>query len=242
MPDRKRNYTPMIAPAVAAAVAGVAYFFALRPWHLRWGATDEELAAPLPGDALSPNPKGQATHAITIDVPPEEVWPWILQIGQDRGGFYSYTFLENLIGCDMRNTFHIVPEWQTRAVGDTVWFGTPKHFRGVARMIAAIVEPDRAMVFATPADWQRIQSGEEGREGTWSLVLNPIGQRKTRLITRSRAGTHLPPWKQAANLAFWEPAHFVMERKMLLTIKRLAENHCLRGISPATKSQTVRTT
>jgi hypothetical protein len=226
MPDRKRNYAPMIAPAVAAAV-GAAYFFAVRPWHLRWGATDEELVATLPGDALCPNASAQVTHAITIDAPPQEVWPWILQIGQDRGGFYSYTVLENMIGCEMRNTADIVPEWQNRAVGDTVWFGTPKHFRGEARMIAAIVVPDRALVFATPADWQRIQSGEEGREGTWALVLTPIGQRKTRLIARARAGTNLPLWKRTVNFAFWEPAHFVMERKMLLTIRGLAENHKL---------------
>ena len=228
MPEQKRDYTRFIAPAVTAA-AGAAYFFALRPWHLRWGATDEEFAITLPGDALCPNTKGQATHAITIDASPHEIWPWILQIGQDRGGFYSYTFLENLIGCEMRNTFHIVPEWQTRAVGDTVWFGAPKHFRGEARMIAAAVEPDRALVFATPADWQRIQVGEEGREGTWALVLNSIGPRKTRLIARARAGTNLHLWKRAANLAFWEPAHFVMERKMLLTIKRLAEIRSLPG-------------
>jgi hypothetical protein len=222
--DRKRNYAPIIVPAVAA-LAGAAYLIALRPWHLRWGATDEELAATLPGDALCPNASAQVTHAITIDAPPQEVWPWILQIGQDRGGFYSYTFLENMIGCNMRNTTHIVPEWQNRAVGDTVWFGTPKHFRGEARMIAAIVDWDRAMVLGTPRDWERIQLGEEGQEGTWAFVLFPKGQRNTRLIARLRSGAHIPLWNRAVNFAFWEPAHFVMERKMLLAIKGLAENH-----------------
>ena len=164
------------------------------------------------------------THAITINATPEVVWPWILQIGQDRGGFYSYTFLENMVGCEMRNTCHIVPEWQNRAVGDTVWFVTPKHFGGQGRMIAAIVDPQRAMVLATPGDWEKIQSGERGREGTWAFVLTPRGGGKARLIARLRGDAYPALWKRAANYAFWEPAHFVMERKMLLTIKNLAES------------------
>jgi hypothetical protein len=220
--DRKRNHTTMIAPTVLVA-AGAAYLFAVRPWHLRWGATDEELAADLLGDALCPNATGQVTHAITIGAPPQDVWPWILQIGKDRGGFYSYSFLENMVGCDMRNNAHIVPERQNRAVGDTVWFATPKHYGGQARMIAAIVDRERAMVLVTPSDWERVQSGECGREGSWGFILTPSGYSETRLIARSRGSAHPPLWKRAANVAFLEPAHFIMERKMLLTIKDLAE-------------------
>jgi len=223
MTDRTRVRRSIWVPALAAA-AGAGYLFALRPWHRRWGATDEELAAVLPGDALCPNATDQVTHAITIDAPPSRVWPWILQIGQDRGGFYSYSFLENLVGCEMHNTSEIVPEWQNRAAGDTVWFATPRHFGGQARMVAAIVEPERSMVLVTPADWKRLQSGERGREITWAFVLAPEGQGKTRLIARSRGDAHPPLFKRAANYAFWEPAHFVMERKMLLTIKKLSEN------------------
>lgn len=224
MDERKRIRASIAVPA-AIAVAGGAYFFAARPWHMRWGATPEEAAATLPGDALCPIATGQATHAITIDAPPREVWPWILQIGQNRGGFYSYRFLENLIGCEMPSVTRILPEWQHRSAGDTVWFGTPKHFDGKARMIAAIVEPERSLVFATPADWERIQAGKPGREGTWALVLIPRGQKSTRLIARARGAAHPSLWKRAIDYIFWEPAHFVMERKMLLTIKRLAESH-----------------
>ena len=223
MPKKRKSHISVIAPA-AIAVVGAAYFLVFRPWHLRWGATNEEVAASLPGDAICPEAAGQVTHAITINAPPEKVWPWILQIGQDRGGFYSYTFLENLIGCEMQNTAHIVPEWQNRAVGDTVWFATPNHFSGQAKMIAAIVEPHRAMVLATPADWERLKAGMHGEDTTWGFVLKTLVEGKTRLLARSRRQAHPGIWQHATNYGFWEPAHFVMERKMLLTIKKLAED------------------
>jgi hypothetical protein len=223
MRNQRTRFTSLVAPAVAAA-AGAAYFLRVRPWHLRWGATDDEYGGALPGDDLCPESINLATHAITIDAPPQDVWPWILQIGQDRGGFYSYAFLENLVGCEMHNTTHIVSDWQNRSVGDTVWFATPKHFGGQARMVAAIVEPEKSMVLVTPADWHRIESGKCGLEETWGFALRPEGERKTRLIVRARGTAHPPLWKRVADYAFLEPAHFIMERKMLLTIKRLAEN------------------
>jgi hypothetical protein len=222
MSEKSKSHISAVAPAVAAA--GVAYFLAFRPWHLRWGATDEEIKASLPGDAICPESAGQATHAITINAPPERVWPWILQIGQDRGGFHSYTILENMIGCDMKNAGRIVPEWQNRVVGDTVWFATPKHFRGKAKMIAVIVEPQRAMVLAAPPDWEKLKAGMHGDGTTCAFVLKPSGEGKTRLLARLRRQAHPGIKEQASNYAFWEPAHFVMERKMLLTIKELAEN------------------
>ena len=80
--------------------ANLALWPLLRGWRLRWGATDDEIQRTLPGDELVPNPKWSYTHTITIRVPPAEVWPWLAQMGQGRGGFYSYEWLENLVGCD----------------------------------------------------------------------------------------------------------------------------------------------
>jgi hypothetical protein len=199
------------------------YLYIIRPWHLHWGAAHLDRMAVLPGDALSPFASATVTHAANIDAPAEAVWRWLVQIGQDRGGFYSYSFLENLIGCDVHNAFRVVPEWQQRAIGDTVWFGSPKRFGGRARMIAAVVEPMHALVLVTPADWELIRKGKEGLDTTWAFVLQRKGVNTTRLIARQRSAANVTLWQRVINLVFWEPAHFVMERKTLLTIKKLAE-------------------
>src|SRR5919106_317233 len=107
-----------LAGAAIGMAALVAYRRKVRPWHERWGATDEELSLPLPGDELIAEPAGQTTRGITIDAAPEDVWPWVIQIGADRGGFYSYDWLENLFGLDIHSADEVVPEWQQRAVGD----------------------------------------------------------------------------------------------------------------------------
>ena len=97
-----------LTAVIGGAGALAAYVFLIRPWHLKWGATEEELKMPLPGDELVKHPKLNATHAITINAPVAEVWPWLVQVGQKRGGFYSYTWLENLVGCEMSNADQIV--------------------------------------------------------------------------------------------------------------------------------------
>ena len=89
---------------ILAGVAIAAYIVGVRPWHRRWGATPEEVTRPLPGDGLVAEPVTSATHAITIGAPAGAIWPWLVQLGQNRGGFYSYEWLENLAGCQMRNT------------------------------------------------------------------------------------------------------------------------------------------
>lgn len=192
--------------ALAGAGAAATYVWAIRPWHLRWGATDEEIEQPLPGDELSPHPKLRATHAITINAPAADVWPWLVQMGQDRGGFYSYTWLENLVGCDMHNADEVVSEWQELKVGDNVWL----HPKAPPTKVAAI-EPGHAIVL----------------KGWGAFVLKSIDEKTTRLIIRSQ-GDYEPDLKNPVlNFLLWrvvfEPAHFVMERKMLLGIKERAE-------------------
>ena len=106
--------------ALFGTAATAIYALVIRPWHLRWGAEPEDEKRPLPGDELLPKDGTQILHAVTIDAPVEEVWPWLAQLGQDRGGFYSYEWLENLAGCRMRNADRIHPEWQHRELGETV--------------------------------------------------------------------------------------------------------------------------
>lgn len=116
---------------------------------------------------------------------------------------------------------HLVPEG--RLTGETVWFGTPKRFQGQASMVAAIVEPQRALLTVSPPDWQKLEAGARGEIGSWGFVLVPIDATHTRLIRRLRAGRLPSRWSRVVGVSSWEPVDFVMERKMLLTIKRLSE-------------------
>ena len=95
---RDSNPRPIRPLALAGTLAPWLYLTLVRPWHLRWGATDEEVTKQLPGDEMTPEPSAQSTHTITIDAPPEEVWPWLTQLGQGRGGWNTYDWLENLAG------------------------------------------------------------------------------------------------------------------------------------------------
>lgn len=106
---------------IAIALLGyVATALAIRPWHMRWGTSRAERAMTLPGDELVPGARYLGDYAVTIDAPEQAVWPWMAQLGQDRGGFYSYAWLENLAGARIRNADIIVPAWQERSVGELV--------------------------------------------------------------------------------------------------------------------------
>jgi hypothetical protein len=102
----------------AAAGALGAYVAFIRPWHLRWGATDDEVSRTLLGDSLIENPRLQATHAITVHAPPEAIWPWLVQMGQGRGGFYSYEGIERLLGLRPGNANQIIPNLQELHAAD----------------------------------------------------------------------------------------------------------------------------
>ena len=201
----------------------VAGLWELRRWASRWGTTADESAKTWPGDELSPKATEVTTRAVTIDAPADGVWAWVIQLGQDRAGFYSYTWLENLFRCAMPSVEHIVPEWQDRTLGDIVWLARPDRYRGEARQKVIRIDRGRVLSLASPADWGRLVRRETSLGGTWTFILVPIDQRHTRLVVRSR-GPEAPSY---LGRLFWvtvfEPAHFIMERKMMLRIKALAE-------------------
>lgn len=208
--------------AVLAAAAGVfAIFFAAeRPWFLSWGATPAEVAAARPGDERVPAASDRTTRAVTIAAPPEVVWPWLAQIGQDRGGFYSYELLENLVGCEMPRASRVMPEHQAWNPGDRLWMYPPEKLDGVggARLVA--YEPGRHLVFAT----RQIGSSRlEPEYGVWGFAIRAIDARTTRLIAWGRGAGEKHPFGAAFNRAVFEPVHYVMERRMMLNIKALAE-------------------
>jgi hypothetical protein len=204
-------------------IAGLVYHLGLRQWCLHWGTTTAEIHAALPADNLFPTFTNEATHAITIHATPEKIWPWLMQVGQDRSGFYSYTIFENAFGADMPEVQRLVPEWKPRVPGETVWFATPRRFNGQGKMIAAMVEPDREFAMVSANDWRALQAGGHASEGFWSFTLQPIQNGQTRLIARIRGGTPPTLASRLVGRLFWEPAHFVMEQKMLRTIRNLAE-------------------
>jgi hypothetical protein len=192
-----RGRRPSRASMVGSALTGV-YALAVRPWMLRWGATAAETRAALPGDDLVPDPGARCTRAVTIDAPIESVWPWLAQIGQDRAGFYSYEWLENLAGCRMHNADEIHPEWQQRAIGETVGL---HHLYGLP---VVRFEPGRVLAL----------------KGWGTFVTQPLPNRRTRLIARGR--TARGPGGVFGALLMDIP-HFLMERRMLLGIKDRAE-------------------
>lgn len=185
---------------------------ALRRWRTRWGASDEELRRTLPGDELVPHPRWSYTRAITIRAPRSAVWPWLVQIGQRRGGFYSYEALENLVGCDIHNVRELRPELQRLQVGDTVRM----HRSGYGPRVTHL-EPERSLVLGGPPD-------ADGSRITWSFHLLDGPPGTVRFVERGR---HQPGRGALARLLVGpylvEPISFVMSRKMLRTIRALAE-------------------
>jgi len=206
---------------LGVVAAGLLINEGLRPFYLRWGASDAEINRAWPGDELVSDRIQKCTRAITINAPAEQVWPWILQIGQDRAGFYSYTWLENLALADIHNADRIVPEFQTRNVGDTVWMAPERRYGGKGRMTVAQLVPNRAMVLVAPDELENATHGLTVQQGIWQFLLEPIDARSTRLIMRGSS----PEQSGFFHRELFDPAHFIMERKMMLGIQRRAEGH-----------------
>ena len=213
--------------ALAAAAVAAAYVLAVRPRMLRWGATAQETAAPLPGDELVRTPRMQSTRAVTINVPAANVWPWLVQLGVGRGGMYSYDLLENAAGHGMHSAGQILPEYQQLDVGDVVplmlWKG-PELGIPVRRVEAGSVlglggtmDPRTGQIRASggaPAG-QRVELG-------WTFVLQPVNVHVTRLLSRTRYDYSPLPVGLILRPVL-EPLQFIMERRMLLGIKSRAE-------------------
>jgi hypothetical protein len=196
----------VVLPLVAVLFG--TYVGVLHPWLLTWGATQAEQQAALPGDEAPPSV--YFTRAVTIDAPPAAVWPWLVQMGQDRAGFYSNTWLENLTGADIHNADALHPEWQQRALGDRVPLTRPDLLFGLGawgHTDIVVLESERAVANIT------------GR-----FVLQPVGDRGTRLLFREPLAAQGPV---VTRLLAWDPAHFVMVRRMLEGVRERAEGRPL---------------
>lgn len=199
--DRSRS--KLITTALAGAALS-AYLLLIRPWQLRWGATDDEVARPMPGDDIVERPTFNATRAVTVDAAPEAIWPWLVQIGIKRAGWYSYDWIDNL---GRPSAERIIPELQRLEVGDLI----PLSPDGRQGFWVKDLEPNRWMLW-----WDKKGSV------TWLWALSPLDDRRTRLITRVRMHYN---WLSPSILfaLVLDVGDIVMMRKCLLGIKRRAE-------------------
>ncbi|CDZ89730.1 conserved hypothetical protein [Rhodococcus ruber] len=196
----------MAIRTLAAVTTAVSAFVLYRRWHRRWGATTAECAGPMPGDDILSSAAFSATRALTIDAPAECVWPWIVQVGYNRAGFYSYDRLDNL-GRPSATT--IDPRLQCVEVGDVA---APMASPATAATSFRVhsFDPGRYLVWAKP-------------DSTWSWRLDPVdGGRRTRLVSRLQAA-YRPTPSLPLTVALMELADFPMMRRMLLGIRERAE-------------------
>jgi hypothetical protein len=196
-----------IIGTMTAAATGV-YLLLVSPWQRRWGATDEEVQRAMPGDEEVEHPLMNATRAVTINAQPGEIWPWLVQIGTGRAGWYSYDWIENMMGLNVSSTDRIIPEFQQLEVGNTI------------PLAPGIEIPVKVL----KSDEMLLLVGHDPVIGdsSWVLGLYPIDEQHTRLVTRTR--NHWPMTTGGVlRLLFIEPGSFLMVRKMLLGIKRRAE-------------------
>ena len=187
-----------LVPVVAIAL--------LTPWMDRWGATDEEITATLPGDELVPQPASFVNRAITIQASPEQIFPWLIQIGAEKGGWYSYAWLETAMGCRITNADRIHSEWQDLKVGDLVKL-CPNEMPPPYEV--AQIHPNQALVLGHKDNGEWVD--------LWQFVLLPQADGSTRLVLRTRT---------MMTGGFWTALHpgvFIMERGMLYGIRARTE-------------------
>ena len=188
--------------ATLVAVLGTAllagwYLWLIKPWHMRWGATDAELERTMPGDDLILG-AGSATRAISIAAPPEAIWPWLVQLGYGKAGWYSYDWIDNDFKESARR---VLPEFQSLAVGDKI-----------------LMMPTMGFEVRSIVEHEAIVSVLEDGSTSWCLALYPEGDQKTRLVSRWRPKFEKTPATFLLTVLS-EPGTFIMEQKMLRTIR-----------------------
>jgi hypothetical protein len=198
----------MIPTFLVILTLAVLYWFPIRRGMSRWGTTPSDLTRVMAGDCLLDDPTYLGTMAVSVNAPPEDIWPWLVQIGYQRGGLYSYDWLDRLFGyLDRPSATSILPEFQHLAVGDKIPLG-----RGPSWPVA-VIEPGRALVL----DMRNMG----GFDWVWQFGLYTVDEKRTRLVSRSCVRTQ-PAWARLFTYVI-EPAGFLMTRRMLLGIKQRAE-------------------
>ena len=203
-----KSFFKLIGILAGLAVVAILLTIALMPWMDRWGAAEEEITASFAGDDLVPAPRVVYNRAVTVQAKAEEIYPWLVQMGAERGGMYSYSWLEtNLLRCELINADQIHPEWQGLKAGDKVKM-CPGDW-GPPAYEVAMLQPNQAVVLGHQ---------ENGKwSDVWQFILIPQADGTTRLIARGR------DMKSGGIWDVIRPGQFIMERGMLLGIKARAE-------------------
>jgi hypothetical protein len=199
------------------AAGAVLLLYGARRYLRNWGTTKDECVMRLPGDELMAQPVLQSTEGVSIELPVAEVWPWLVQMGQDRGGLYGYELLENSFGLQHRNADRVHPEWQQLEVGEVVrlappgWLGVRE---GIALTVAEVIKEEAIVLHVVPPSlpWETV----------WSFHLIPHWDDRCRLLVRTRVGLRHPGEVLLAELA--GPVTALMTRGMLLGIRRRAQH------------------
>ncbi|MEO8285214.1 MAG: hypothetical protein ABI670_02120 [Chloroflexota bacterium] len=197
----------------AATVAAAAYPLFIRRGQVRWGATEDEVRGTLPGDDLVKESLCNMTRAITINAPAAEIWPWLVQMGSERAGWYSYDRLDN---GGKPSADRIIPDFQHLKVGDSLVPNS--NTSDVSYWVVERIDPGRSIVLMT-----RVNGSISG-ESSWAFVLEPLDNEHTRLIERSRSDFR-PHLVGKSMMALFEPIDFFMMRRHLLNLKELVERH-----------------
>ena len=201
------------------------YMLVVRPRMLRWGASNEEVTGPYPGSDLIAGGERGATMAVTIDAPPSRVWPWLIQMGCDRAGWYSWDRLDN---AGVPSTAHIHPEWQRVSVGDHL-ASTPN---GRAWFEVAALDPERFLALRASINLRSGRPFDPTRprppmyvDALWAFQLKELPKSRTRLVVSGYTAAR-PRWLQTLmDFVFWEPAHWIMQARQFANLKRRAERN-----------------
>ena len=212
----------LLAIGALATLAMGAYAWLVRPRMLRWGATDDEVADPFPGEDFVDGGTRSATMAATIDAPPERVWPWLLQMGTDRGGWYSWDHLDNF-GHKSADRLH--EEWQDVTVGSRM----NGKADGSEFWEVVALEPERFLCLRMSLDLKGRHfdpAGERPRfftDSTWGFQLKPLPEGRTRLIVSGYWAFSPRFLKPVMSFFALEPSHWIMQTRQFTNLKRLAE-------------------
>jgi hypothetical protein len=205
-----------------SGISGAAYVLVLRPRLLRWGASTEELRAVFPGADLIAGGERGSTMAVTIDAPASRVWPWLVQMGCDRAGWYSWDRLDN---AGVASAQEIHAEWQHIDVGDRL-ASTPS---GSAWFEVAAVEPERFLALRTRLDLRGRPFTAVGTrprhyvDSLWGFLLTELPSGRTRLVVSGYAASSPRVLTAIGDFLFWEAAHWIMQARQLTNLKRRAE-------------------